>query len=102
MKRTTWIVATCFAVVITAFLVYAWAYDSDGGFNVWEQGTCSDGSGNYTDHCTISPGLKVSNLKEWYPTNSSNSSVCTYQIVNCREYYNTTCHQGACSFNASG
>ena len=78
-----------------AALVYAWAYDTDGGYNIWEKGTCFDDYGNYTDVCLPDPDIDKSILKEWYPKNETNITLCDYKIINCVKY-NATCTDGAC------
>lgn len=82
------------SVVAFVALVAAWAFDTDGGYNIYQKGTCGDQFGNYTDSC-ISRNIPYE-LREWYPTNSTNgTTMCTSVVVACANY-NSTCVNGAC------
>jgi hypothetical protein len=80
-------------VISLAALVAAWAWDSDGGFNIWQQGTCMDYAGNHTDVCMPFSPKGHSDLKEWYPLNDT----CVSQVVNCASYNATVCYAGECA-----
>ena len=79
-------------LVLSTIAVYAWAFDTDGGFNVWQKGTCSDDLGNHTDYCGPS---RTNTLIEYYPTNSTNSTTCAATGLSCATY-NATCSNGQC------
>ena len=89
MKKI-YIALASLTVIAFAALVVAWAFDTDGGFNIWQRGTCSDQNGNRTDFCKT-PTFLI----EYYPINSTNTTYCGYSQVNCAAY-NTTCSTGRC------
>lgn len=67
-------------VVGLSVLVYAWAFDTDGGYNIYQGGICTDGHGNYTDFCA-----EKTLLVEYYPVsfNGTNETFCGYDRVPC-------------------
>jgi len=93
MKKIS-IILTLLALVFMG-AVYAFVFDTDGGNNIWQQGTCIDNYGNHTDSCTSFSMDKKPVLMEWYPINGTNTSYCANTIVNCA-YYHATCVNGAC------
>jgi hypothetical protein len=90
-KKKLSIVLTGLFFVVSAFLVYAWATDTDGGYNIYVKGTCSDATGNKTDTC-----MSYQHLKEYYPTGSGPNATCTYSYVFCGNWTTYTCNAGAC------
>lgn len=85
-----------FIMLLSAVFVYAFTYDTDGGFNIWVKGTCIDNAGNYTDYCSSETTIFSSGLLEYFPINGTgNSTYCSSTKVNCRNY-NSTCINGTC------
>ncbi|MBU0907161.1 MAG: hypothetical protein KKD18_01135 [Nanoarchaeota archaeon] len=94
MKKS-YLILGIIGITLFATLVVAWAYDTDGGFNIWQQGTCIDNLGNHTDTCSQS-GKVPRHLNEWYPVNGTNgTTICQKAAVNCLDY-NALCQYGAC------
>ena len=96
-KKTIYGLVGGLTIVALAIFVYAWAYDTDGGFNVWEQGTCYDDFGNHTDSCSMF-GKVPQQLNEYHPynvTNQTNQTYCKRTVVSCVQY-NATCQAGRC------
>ncbi len=93
MKKYVIGISLALAAILIAVAVYAWAYDTDGGYNVWQQGTCMDQvyPYNHTDVC-----MSKSMLKEFYPwTNPYNFTYCAHSNVTCSSF-NATCRNGKC------
>ena len=90
MKKT-YLIGSVIGLALFATLVAAWAYDTDGGFNIWQQGTCMDNTGNYTDLCTVKTPQR---LKEYFPS-GINTTLCSWQYVTCEDY-DAICQNGAC------
>ncbi|MBU0979179.1 MAG: hypothetical protein KJ709_00100 [Nanoarchaeota archaeon] len=69
------------AAVLAAVFVYAYAVDTDGGYNVWEKGTCTwyhnTTNTSYTDYCH-----DIDSLQEYYP----NASICYSAWVDCTDF----------------
>lgn len=95
MKKL-YLISGIIGIALFATLVAAWAYDTDGGFNIWQQGTCMDDYGNHTDFCSMF-GRVPQQLEEWHPVNGTNQTemFCKRTIVSCADY-NATCSNGAC------
>ena len=70
-----------FILIIGSF-VYALVQDTDGGYNIVIQGTCTDIDGNYTDYCE-----ERITLIEYYPSNYTmgNQTIeyCASEEVTC-------------------
>ncbi|MFH1072963.1 MAG: hypothetical protein V1743_06050 [Nanoarchaeota archaeon] len=109
MRKTQTIIRIGLAAVLVAVFVYAWASDTDGGFNPFVKGTCSyilpNGTGaNLTDFC-YSGGNSW--LGEYYPEGDgqNQSDRCMLASVYCPGYnhvdggncsHNFNCFMGRC------
>jgi hypothetical protein len=72
-------------VLALAAVVYAWAYDTDGGRDPYTPGTCFDHTGNYTDFC-----LNETYLAEMYAVNGE---YCDVEFMFCGgEEVGSYCH----------
>ena len=99
MQKKNLFILGGFALVLSAVLVYAWATDTDGGYNITKKGICTDQFGNHTDYC-LPPGNSTNysiSLVEYYPVNDTNSSYCGYATVNCVNAGYLSCLNGKCS-----
>jgi hypothetical protein len=83
-------------LAVVSVLVYAYTYDTDGGFNVEERGTCYDNISNYTDKCFGLASSSSQYLIEYFPMNDTNTSMCTSELVRCSDYNYTNCTMGRC------
>ena len=90
MQKKFLMLALVLGVLMTAVFVYAWTYDTDGGYNIYERGICyvidNGTNSSYTDYC-MTPGNDF--LKEYAPY--GNSSCKGYKVF-CQE----GCSAGAC------
>ena len=96
--KLTYIIAGIVILSLFAVIVMAFAFDSDGGYNIRVKGTCTDDFGNHTDKCYNSwPPGSHSYLTEWYNATGANySTYCESVTVDCLDY-NLTCSAGACN-----
>lgn len=86
MMKIKTIASISLFAVLAAVMVYAWAFDTDGGFMPFQKGTCNyrvenTGWQNVTDYC-----VNNTHLKEFFPTGVNQSQTCNFTYVPCPSY----------------